>query len=120
VTHNWSSSFLLPEGVFERLLPPALRRRRTLKRLEAQVQELVRRNVENLRWSLYQAINEGFRKFATELDAQLHQALVATHGAIRAGLKRRREQAEAVAGEVARLQGILKELESLAVKLTGS
>jgi len=80
----------VPAGVIERMLPRSLRRNRAGNRLEKQIGTLVMRNLENLRWETMQNVDAAFRKFSSDLDADLHLSIEATHGAIRSALARRK------------------------------
>lgn len=118
VTHQWTFSLSpLPEGAADRLLPAGLRRKRREKRLAAEIDALVVRNVENLRWATLQSINETFVHFTGSLDSRLAATIAATHGAIRAALAKRRERSEAAADEVARLQAAAGDLERVQAAL---
>jgi len=116
VRREWDTTILslVLNGTMDRFLPPGLRRQWILKRIDAQIETLVRHNVENLRWATYQNINQTFRRFGTSLDTRLAEVLQATHGAIQATLQRRQEQSEALADEQARLQSSIDELRELA------
>jgi len=114
VTHKWSSSLTpIPEGFFDRLLPAPWRRQRMRKRLEAQIEDLVVSNVENLRWSTLQNLDTSFRRFASDLDERLRLTAEATRGAIRAAMEKRRTHAESIAGEIGRLRALVDELDQL-------
>jgi len=116
VKREWDNTILslVLNGAMDGFLPPRLRRQRILKRINTQIETLVRHNVENLRWATYQNINQTFRRFGASLDTRLGEVLQATHGAIRAALQRRQEQSEAVAEEQARLQSTIDGLRELA------
>lgn len=85
----------IPAEVMERALPRRLRERRVRERLGQQAGNLVRANVENLRWSMVQDLDAAFRSFASELDEGLADAVRATHGAIGAAVEARRQHEEA-------------------------
>jgi len=97
VRRDFSMSPLIPipAEMVERALPRVLRERRIRERLSRQVENLVRSNVENLRWSMIQDLDAAFRAFATELDQGLSDAIQATHGAILAAVEARRRHEEA-------------------------
>ena len=85
----------IPAEVMERALPRRLRERRARERLGRQAGNLVRANVENLRWSMIQDLDAAFRAFASELDGGLADAVLATHGAIAAAVAERGRHEEA-------------------------
>jgi GTP-binding protein EngB required for normal cell division len=127
VTKSRETLHVLPPGTFDGLLPAAIRRRRTRVRFTAQTDEIIRRNVENLRWSLRQNLEEGFRSFEGRLDEQLSLTLAATREALRRGLKRRQESIDATDTEihalvsaVEKLVGIERALEDIGVQAGGN
>ena len=61
------------------------------------------RNVENLRWALRHNIDNTFRRFGSELDAQLLAGITALHGGIRSALNKRQGESPTIAAEVERL-----------------
>ncbi len=118
VAHKWPSALNpIPLEWTERLLPRGLRRARLISRLENQVDELVTRNVENLRWATLQNLNATFRQFSSELNEQLALTLAATQGAIRTAWEKRRTQADAVAGEINKYKEALGRFAGLAEEL---
>lgn len=82
----------ISKGSLGRLLPPSLRSKRVRRALLERIDTLARRNVENVRWALRQNIDDTFRRFGSELDAQLAGmiAAAALHGATRSALAKRR------------------------------
>jgi len=114
VAHKWPSSFNpVPLDWLEKFLPAAVQRTRIMKRLEEEVESLVRRNVENLRWATFQNLNATFRQFAAELNEKLKLALAATQGAIQAAWDKRQQETGTVAREVSRLEAALARLEGI-------
>lgn len=71
----------IPHNAIERLLPHSVRVRRVERRLKEAIDHIVRRNVENLRWSIKQDLEEEFRRFALRFEEQLTAALSATREA---------------------------------------
>jgi len=92
VTYNWTSS-LMPtaSGLLLRLLPASVRSERLRQRLMDQVSDLAVKNVENLRWAIFQSINETFTRFSAALDRGFADTTAATEGAIRAAIQRRQQ-----------------------------
>ena len=90
VGHDWDSTFsVIPAGTLGRILPVTLRSSRARDRLKKQIDILVMRNLENLRWETLQDIDAAFRKFGADLDADLGLAIDATHGAIESAFLQR-------------------------------
>ncbi len=120
VRRDFSMSPLIPipAEVMERAMPRRLRERRVRERLARQAENLVRANVENLRWSMVQDLDAAFRTFTSELDEGLADAVRATQGAIEAAVAaRNRHEAESRVlaarrtGEIAVLEAALVRLE---------
>lgn len=108
VTQKWHDALLpLAAGILDRFLPAAVARRRAKRRLTAEVDSLVARNIENLRWATLQNIDEAYRRFSAWFDERLAEAIEATRGAITAAQERRRHQAGAVEGELRHLRAAL-------------
>jgi len=120
VTHSWTSGLIpMTGGLFNRLLPASVRSDRLRKRLLDQVSALAVKNVENLRWAIFQSIDQTFTRFSSALDQSFADTIAATHGAIRAAIDRRRQQSETVREEVARLEEASAELERIRAHLVG-
>jgi len=118
VTHVWDDSFgLPPEGFWDGLLPGAIRRRRILKRTDEKIDSLVVQNVENVRWSTYQILNDTFRNFADMIDKRLAEAVAATREAIEAAYTQRKERAKSVESELAKMDGLKNRLVALSNEL---
>ncbi len=114
VTHKWYSTFSpINSASIDRLLPAGLRKKRIMKRLGKQIDALITSNVENLRWAMYQSINESFRHFASKLDEQLNEVLNDTQGAIRAAMKKQAKQDEAVSSRREQLKQAIAEFNLL-------
>ncbi|MFH0730093.1 MAG: dynamin family protein [Pseudomonadota bacterium] len=84
-----------------------------LKSMDQRMDELVRRNVENIRWSMLQNLTISFAHFATRIKDRLAETVGATKGAMEAAHKRRSTHDESVSSEVACLGGRVAELEGL-------
>ncbi|MCX8035869.1 MAG: dynamin family protein [Candidatus Sumerlaeia bacterium] len=118
VSHEWFTTLgAIPPDVWERLLPRKWRQSRRRKRLMAQVELLVVRNVENLRWSLLQDMDDLFRRFRAELDAGFEDARSAILGAIEAAKTRRAEHQDAATRQMDELHSAENELQNIAVGL---
>ncbi len=114
VTHKWSSMLSpIHVGLLDKLLPVTVRQKRILDRLLEQVNELVAKNVENLRWVIFQSIDQAFIQFGSMLDQRLADTVAATHGAIRATMDRRCSQSMTVAGETSQIEAAIAKLKRL-------
>jgi hypothetical protein len=101
VTETWATTVLpRPDRIAEAMLPSRLKRARTRTRVLSQVDELVTRNVENLRWAIRRSLDDTFRRATTRLEQRLDDAIAATQDAIRSATDRKREQSAEVAPEI--------------------
>jgi predicted GTPase len=104
VTRPWNTvPSALPDSVVDRLMPAGIRARRIRHRLAERVDELVTRNVENLRWSLIQSIKDSFARISAELDEDLDAEISAIRGAIDLILEKKRVSETSVREETQRL-----------------
>jgi GTPase Era involved in 16S rRNA processing len=111
VDHEWESTFSpVSSAMMERLLPGPLRQSRAKNRMKHQIDVLVMRNLENLRYETLQSIDAAFLQYSSTLDENLRLTIDATHGAVRAAMERRKEHAGETAGRLARLYQVAGEL----------
>jgi hypothetical protein len=71
------------------------------------------RNVENLRWSLYQSLDETLRRFSANLDERLAATLQVTREGMVLALEKRKDQASSIQEDVIRLGGMATQLGQL-------
>jgi len=88
-----------------------------LKSMDQRLDDLVRRNVENLRWSTMQNVNISFARFATRIKERLEETVAATQGAMKTASSRKKEHGETVTEELCRLEKVAGALEILKVGL---
>jgi GTPase SAR1 family protein len=120
VTHKWASSLMPKSGsLFNQLLPAAVRAGRLRKRLLDPISALVLTNVENLRWVMFQSIDQTFMQFGSALEQRLADTITATHGAILVAMSRRRQHGGMVQEELARLEAALANIERIRAGLGG-
>ncbi|MBI4528906.1 MAG: dynamin family protein [Deltaproteobacteria bacterium] len=114
VTYNWDTSLGdLPVEAVEHFLPARIRMRRFRRRISKDIETLVVRNVENIRWATLQNLDQSFRQYSAVLDERLKVTVEATHGAIQAAHLQRKERAETVQSEIKRLEQKRAELGKL-------
>jgi GTPase SAR1 family protein len=118
VTEKWNDTLIsVPDSFVRRLLPIAARRARIKRQLELQISELVERNVENLRWTMLQSLDDAFRRFASEFDERLTMAIEATHGAADAASRKRHKASERVDLELVQLHHLSETLAAAGTEL---
>lgn len=84
-----------------------------LKSTEQRLDQLARRNVENIRWAMFQNLNLSFARFASGVKERLAETVAATKGAMEAANARRVAHGGSVATEVDRLGDQIAQLEKL-------
>jgi hypothetical protein len=104
----------IPPGTFDRLLPARMRERAVRKRLLEEIDAVVIRNVENLRWATRQNLEDSFRRFGAELDERLAMSLDATRGAMRKALEQHKQHVERVDSDIETKQAALSQLAAIA------
>jgi GTPase Era involved in 16S rRNA processing len=107
---------LLPDasGLVDLIMPHPVRLRRRRGRILRQLDELILRNAENLRWAIIRGIDETFRKASFKFEEHLDNAIATTDGIVREAFERRQTNSSAVGGELSRLQkavGLLSNLQ---------
>ena len=116
VTRKWSTRLNpLPKSLKNSFF--ADRRQQLHRQLEEQGRDLVVANIENLRWALFQNIDDAFRRFSTLLATRLQETRAATRRAIATAVERRQHQDETIAGEMAHLEQAIRQLEALQQEL---
>lgn len=118
VTHQWRTSLSpFSPQLLDHFLPRRWQRARRLNRLRGQIEALVLRNVENLRWATLQNLDQAIRRFSSALDERLQDTAAATQGAIQAAWQQRQEHVDTVAETVAQLEAAVNNLDQLQVGL---
>lgn len=84
-----------------------------LKSTEQRLDELVLRNVENIRWNMLQNLNVSFAKFARRVKERIDETVFATKGAIESANERRKACGGSVEEDVARIAGLIETMETL-------
>lgn len=84
-----------------------------LQSLNQRLDRLVRRNVENIRWSMLQNLNISFAGFARRTRERLDETVAATRGAMEAAHARRQAHSGSIETEVTRVRERIAVLEAL-------
>jgi GTP-binding protein EngB required for normal cell division len=106
-----------PAALVERLLPASVRAARQRTRAMHELDELILRNAENLRWALMRGIEETFRRASPAFDAQLDAAIHAIDDIVDQAFKRKSDQSDAVAGEISQLEQMHRRVSELLTQL---
>jgi hypothetical protein len=97
----------------DRFLPSDLRRHRTQKRLSEEIEALVIRNVENIRWATLRNLDDAFRRVSTTIGERLKGTAEATRNAMRAAHLRQKQNENTAEPELERLGQKATELAEL-------
>jgi hypothetical protein len=89
-----------------------------LQSMDQRLDGLVRRNVENIRWSMLQNLNISFAGFARRSRERLDETMAATQGAMQAAHARRRDGDESIEAEAGRMADRMAALEAVNIELT--
>ena len=90
----------IPSAALDQFLPKGMRHKRFRRRLIEEIEGVLLRNVENLRWATRQNVEDTFRRFRAELDERLALSLVATRGAMVAARDARKQQTASIEPEI--------------------
>ena len=90
-----------------------------LQSMDQRLDRLVRRNVENIRWSMLQNLNISFAGFGRRTKERLDETVAATKGAMEAAHARRQARSGSIESEAARLGGCLAALQRVKTDLAG-
>jgi 8-oxo-dGTP pyrophosphatase MutT (NUDIX family)/GTP-binding protein EngB required for normal cell division len=93
-----------PSRLVDRIVPYHARVRRRIARVLWQVDELILRNAENLRWAILRGIDETFGKASFRFEQRLDNAIATTNGIVHEALDRRRTSGVAAGDALDRLQ----------------
>jgi GTP-binding protein EngB required for normal cell division len=104
--------------VLDQFLPRATRQVRLRQRLLEEIDGVLLRNVENLRWATRQNLEDTFRRFGADLDERLALSLLATRGAMVAARDRRTQQSACIEAEIETMGVTLSRLNTIQTALS--
>lgn len=110
-----TSLFPDASGFVDRLLPLQVRSRRRRARVLLQIDELILRNAENLRWALLRGVDETFRKASAQFEMHLDHAITTTNGIVRDAFGRRQRDQLAIGNDLSafrKKEDLLRELQA--------
>jgi hypothetical protein len=90
-----------------------LRKRRISDRVKAHLETLLTENVEHIRYSLLQSIDDTFYSFNSEMDKWIEEAAHATQDAVKWALEKRTQKIEEDSNEIIALESTHKDLMNL-------
>jgi GTPase SAR1 family protein len=118
VAESWTTAMTpIPRGTFELILPRNMAVRRIRKWLQEDLEGIISRNIEKLRWPTLQKIEDTFRRFALNLDQQLTEVAQSTLAGIQQAHTQRMQKSGSVNAELSRLASFESEIMELQSKL---
>jgi hypothetical protein len=113
-THKWAIKFgSIPESWIDRIVPRRMRDARIRRRITAQVEYLITRNVGELQCSILENLKQSVQGFRDMFNYRLQQAIEATRRTLDAARRRRTEDSATVAPEIARLKSSVADIQAL-------
>jgi ribosome biogenesis GTPase A len=97
-------------NIIETLLPATVRLDRARDRMRRRLDEIITRNVENLRWALRQNLEMAFRAFQSQLNESLALAEGATRSAMEAAIQKRSRTEGETELELTRMDDVRRRL----------
>jgi GTPase SAR1 family protein len=104
-------------GAFDWLLPKSVRRTRIRQRLLEEIDTIVRRNVENLRWATRQNVEDAFRHFSVALDEMLARSIEETRAVMIVARDQRLAHSDRVEAEMLAVERSLASLTEIRAAL---
>ena len=90
-----------------------------LKSMDQRIDDLVRRNVENIRWSMLQNLNISFAHFTSRIKERLTETVTVTKGAMETANEVRTTRVETVDPKIIFFNHSITELEKLKTEFLG-
>ncbi len=111
VSHKWDTTFSpITPAIVDKVVPVFMKNRRIYKRLKKRIRTLTVANVENLRWSIYQSIDESFRHFKGLLEERFNDTLMATYWAVEKAMENKKTLGEKVDKELKKIKQIKRDV----------
>ena len=104
-------------NIIETLLPATVRLGRARERVRCRIDEVVTRNVENLRWSLRQNLEMAVRSFQSQLDERLALSEEATRSAMRAAIQKRSHAENEMRFDLVKIEEMKGRLSAMKVRM---
>jgi hypothetical protein len=110
----------LGQKISRKLMTKRFRHRRTVQRLREQTQKLLNENAEQMNWALRRGLDESFRGYGFELDAQLNKVIAATRAAMDIALQKKSNRHQQIEDQIALLERTIAELQTLSQECLAS
>jgi GTPase Era involved in 16S rRNA processing len=118
ITGKWSTSEIPISGAFlDIFFPLSLRKKRITKRLNEHLEQLILENIEHIRYSILQNIEDTFTHFNSEIDKWIKESISLTQDAVEWAIEKKKHKVNEVSDEINKLEKTNKELINLIVEL---
>ncbi|MEW6622342.1 MAG: dynamin family protein [Bacillota bacterium] len=107
ISEKWETRMMVvPEVVIEKMLPSKMRRVRAINKFRNDLSRLVLHNVENIRWSLLQNLNESFHMLGVAVEGRIKETITLTHGVIKKAENEKQKNDDLVREEIKKLKDV--------------
>jgi len=118
VVNRWDTTLTaISNTLVDMVVGKGLLKRRLLKRYLEKLEILIYSNIENLRWPIYQGVQDTFREFSYDFENQMQEVIAATKGAVEKAVKSKREETGRISYEVEKLKEFVGNIENVKFKL---
>ena len=104
----------LGQKLSRKLMTKSFRHRRTVQRLRDQTLKLINENTEQINWALRRGLDESFRRFGFQLDAQLDKVIEATRAAMTVALQKKTSRQQQLEEQIGLLEETVAVMQGLA------
>lgn len=119
VTQRWTNLLIpSPVSLLARVLPGKWRQARIRRQIAAQVDTLVEQNVEKLRWSTLQGLNDTFRRLSGQIEQRLSETLAMTESLINIAAARHHAEGKQTTAEAQRLRALAQRMAGVRMQCT--
>ena len=121
VVNKWDTTLTaISNSLMDIMASKTTLKKRLLKRYLEKLDLLIYSNIENLRWPIYQGVQDTFREFLFDFDNRMKDVITATKGAVEKAIRKKRSETGKVDQEVAKLEKIVEETEDIKKILAGN
>ncbi len=114
VVNRWDTTLTaISNTIIDMVVGKKFLKKRLVKRFLEKLEILIYSNIENLRWPIYQGVQDTFRKFSFDFDNQMEEVIKATKGVVEKAIEKKRSESGKVTEELEKLKKISEEVETI-------
>ena len=114
VVNRWDTTLTaISNTVVDTFMPKSMLKNKLLKRYLEKLDMLLNSNIENLRWSIFQGIQDTFREFNFDFDRQMEEVINATKGAVEKAISTKQSKTGKIDEEIEKLDKVINKLENM-------